>query len=65
METLLEGVTLGCALAHPAHPVAPPMQVIYSVILFRSLESMDIVKSRPEFQNTRHSDTMLTQTDNV
>jgi hypothetical protein len=25
METLLEGVTLGCAQAHPAHPVAPPM----------------------------------------
>jgi hypothetical protein len=25
IETLLEGVTLGCAQAHPAHPVAPSM----------------------------------------
>jgi hypothetical protein len=26
MKTLLEGVTLGCAQAHPAHPVAPLMR---------------------------------------
>jgi hypothetical protein len=26
METLLEGVTLGCAQAHAAHPVAPLMR---------------------------------------
>jgi hypothetical protein len=25
METLLEGMKLGYAQAHPAHPVAPPM----------------------------------------
>jgi hypothetical protein len=27
MDTLLKGVTLGCAQAHLAHPVAPPMPV--------------------------------------
>jgi hypothetical protein len=30
MDILLEGVTLGCAQAHLAHPVAPPM--VLSVI---------------------------------
>jgi hypothetical protein len=27
MQTLLEGVTLGCAQAHPTHLVAPPMDL--------------------------------------